>query len=69
MSERSKVTWSAVHELYAVMAKVAAQRAVKRIEIGDAEEADKWALAAIKWMDKSSANAIRWVYDRPRTGT
>lgn len=68
MGERSKKVWSAVHELYAVMAKAAAQRAVKRIECGDAEEADKWALAAIKWMDKSSAQAMQWVYDRPRIG-
>jgi hypothetical protein len=67
--KRTKQVNEVIHELYAILAKAAAQRAVKRVEIGDAEEADKWAVVAIKWMDKSSAHAIRWVYDRPRLGT
>jgi hypothetical protein len=67
--KRTKRVTETINELYALMAKAAAQRAVKRIEIGDPCDADRWATHAIKWMDKSSAHAMRWVYDRPRLNT
>lgn len=65
--KRSQTCQNAISELYAVMAKVAAQRAVNCIkEAGHTAEAERLAETVIEWLDKSSAQAIRWAYDRPR---
>ncbi len=66
---RTKTAQAAIDRLYATLATAAAQRSVKRIEIGDSEEADRWAGIAVKYLDKTHADAIRWHYTNPRTGT
>ena len=64
---RTKTAQNAIAELYAVLAKAAAQRAVNRVkDHGETADADRLARQAIEWIDKSSADAVRWKYDTPR---
>jgi hypothetical protein len=66
---RTKTAQTAIAELYAVLAKAAAQRAVNMVkDWGNTAEAERLADQAVKWIDKSSADAIRWSYDKPRLG-
>lgn len=65
--KRTKTAQSAIAELYAVLAKAAAQRAIDRIKAwGETADADRLARQAVEWIDKSSAEAVRWKYDTPR---
>ena len=67
MAEQTKTVREAVNEMYAMLAKAAAQRAVDRVVTwGDLDGAEQLAARAAKWLEKSSANAVSWVYDRPR---
>lgn len=64
--QRSKTAQNAIAELYAIMATAAAKRAVWYVtEYGNTVKADEMAEATIKWLDKSSAQAIGWRYRRP----
>lgn len=64
--QRSKTVQTAIAELYAMMATAAARRAVIQIvDWGNISKADEMANAAAKWLDKSSAEAVRWIYRRP----
>ena len=64
--QRSKTTQAAIAELYAVLATAAARRAVSRVsDWGDIAGAETLATAAVKWLDKSSAEAVRWTYRKP----
>lgn len=69
MAKRSKTVQTAVNRLYATMAAAAAQQALNRIKWKEPIEADRWALFAVGWMDKSSADAIKWHYSNPRIET
>jgi hypothetical protein len=66
MTRRTQTAQEAISELYAVLASASARRAISRIsEWGDTAGADALAETTAKWLDKSSAKAIRWVYRRP----
>ncbi len=56
-----------IKELYAVLAKAAAQRAVDYVvECTEPRGADKYVDAAVHWLSLAGAKAARWTYDRPR---
>ena len=61
MPKRTQIAQRAIAELYAILASAAAQRAVKQVvDWGATEKADCLAESAIKWIDKSNAEAMRW---------
>lgn len=66
MKRQTQTAQNAIAELYAVLAKAAAQRAVDQVKTwGDTADADRLAAQAVKWIEKSSAKAVQWAYDRP----
>jgi hypothetical protein len=67
MAKISHTVDGKIKELYAVLAKAAAQRAVDHV-VGcpDPRGADKFIDATIHWLSLTSAEQARWVYDRPR---
>ena len=70
--KRSKTVAEKMHELYALMAAAAAQRAVNLAKDGIGEngtlQAEFWAETTGR-CDKSSAEAARWTYTKPRLQT
>lgn len=71
--KRSKTVAEKIHELYALMAAAAAQRAVNLAKEGIGEngtlQAEFWAETTGRWLDKSSAQAANWTYTKPRLQT
>ena len=66
MAKRSKTVAEKVAELYALMAAIAAQRAISNAkEAPNTIQAEYWAEVTGKWLDKSSADAARWTYRAP----
>jgi hypothetical protein len=66
MRVRSQTVHNKIHELYALMAMAAARKAIMKIEIAsDVAGAEQWADATARWLDKSSAKQVNWVYSRP----
>lgn len=67
---RSKTVAEKVRELYALMATAAAQRAIDHARNGTGgnavRDAEFWAETTGQWLDRSSAEATRWVYYRPK---
>lgn len=66
MKERSKTVKEALARLYATMAEAAAKKAMRRIDCDDAERAEFWALKVAKYLDMSSADAVKRHYGHPR---
>ena len=70
MPQRTKTVAEKMAELYALLATAAAKRAISSLEhiaSGNAtREADFWATQTGKWLDASSAAAVRWTYRTPR---
>lgn len=63
----SNIVGDKIHELFALMASAAAQRAINHIKIGpDPWAANIWADATIEWLGRSSAERARWTYRTPR---
>jgi hypothetical protein len=62
----SKTVDERVKNLWAVLATVAAKKAVERTaEWRDAEGAEKLANTAAKWLERAGANAARYTYRQP----
>jgi hypothetical protein len=62
----SKTVKEAVARLYATMAEAAAKRVMRRIDCDDAERAEFWALKVEKYLNKASADAVKFHYGHPR---
>lgn len=69
MPQRTKTVANQMADLYALMATMAAKRAISSLENYNikaaVENAEFWATATGKWLDKSSAQAVRWTYRKP----
>jgi hypothetical protein len=66
MARVSKTVDDKIKELYALLAKAAAQRAVDYVTtFSDPRGADKFVDATIHWLSLASAKASILVYDRP----
>lgn len=69
-ARRSKTVQDRIDNLYAILATIAARRAVRSArESYSPADANKWAEAAGEWLDKSSATAARWTYQQPGPNT
>jgi hypothetical protein len=53
--------------LWAVLATVAARRAVEAASADEFSRAEVRATIAIGWLEKAGADATHWVYVRPRS--
>ena len=67
MAKISKTVDEKIKDLYAILAKVAAQRAVDHVAtFSDPRGADKFIDAAVHWLSLTSAAKANWTYSAPR---
>lgn len=63
----SEVVLNRQKELWALMATVAAKKAINMIEQQEnSSRAIGWAELACEWMEKSGARQMNWTYSRPQ---
>lgn len=62
MSRRSKTVDAAIRHLWAEMARVAAAKAIKKIEWDRLDEAETFAGFTEKCLDKAGATATSWYF-------
>jgi hypothetical protein len=65
----SKTVQEKVQELYAMLATIAAKKAIYSIDADDdVELAEAWVGDVERLLNKASANQTRWTYRTPRLG-
>jgi hypothetical protein len=66
MPKVSNAVQDRVKELYAVLATVAAEKALRKVEFDEPTEAEAWAKYVEKWLARAGAHCACRTYEKPR---